>query len=338
MVIAVLTILGVGFVNHSIAEHNICQRHADSVSSFWLAEAGMNHAFHELQSDFSFSGASGDVNQGEYSQGEYSVDVEAVGSLRRVVSHGSVTDIGLASTERAIEAVVLRGTPENFPDYAIYSSGDIDFNGDRYSVEGNVLYAVDKLVQHNNVNGTYTHDTTARPLGYLDFGNLRTISESQGNFYDADRLHDVRIGLDTFPESFWNSAPTDPSDPTTGIPNIVYVDCDLALNGDIGTIGGFYVVVGDVVTNPENIEDLSVNGCGEIDGVVYTRGDFVINGGAGGINIYGAVYAGEEARLNGNTHVVHEPYYQRALEPFLDDDRIRVIFWRDRQNPFKLSP
>ena len=149
---------------------------------------------------------------------------------------------------------------------------------------------------------------------------------------------DVKIGDDSFPDTFWYSEPTEPSDPTTGTPNVVYIDSVLSLNGNVGTLGGFFVVVGDVITNPLNTEDLSINGNGQIEGVVYTRGVFRINGGAGGLNIDGSVWAGEEARLNGNSHVSYNPYFVQSIEGLPIDFDVQIVSWRDTQNPYRISP
>jgi hypothetical protein len=147
-----------------------------------------------------------------------------------------------------------------------------------------------------------------------------------------------RVKIDSFPDSFWYSEPTDPNDPTTGTPNVVYVESDLELNGNVGTIGGFFVVAGDVITNPDDTSDATINGNGEIDGVVYTLGEFRINGGGGGLNVNGGVWAGEEARLNGNAHIAYTEDYMAALEALDINVEVQITSWRDTQNPYKISP
>ena len=54
------------------------------------------------------------------------------------------------------------------------------------------------------------------------------------------------------------------------------------------------MVVGDVLTNPDAAEEASVNGVGTIEGVIYTRGDFDVNGGAGNLNVNGGVWSGKK--------------------------------------------
>lgn len=334
MVITVLTILSSALISSSFAERNLSLRHADSITAFWLSEAGVNRAIDELRDDSTISGV--DVFSEDLSLGSYSVDVDIIGPISRVTSHGYVPDRASARVERIIEALLSRPLPPGFFDYGIYSAGDVTLNGNSYIVNGNVLYAGGLYASHpENIHPDadppedgIIHDPYATPLPYLDFSTLRDISELQGNIYDADRLWDVKSGVDSFPSSFWYDL---------GQPNVIYIESDLQLNGDIGTIGGFYLVVGDVLTNPDNVEDLSINGSGEIYGVIYTRGEFIVNGGAGGLNIYGGVWAGEEIRLNGNCNVTYNPEYMNALRNMDMDPGVELVSWRDTQNPFRLE-
>ena len=335
MVVAVLTILSSSFIASSFTERNLVQRHVDSIDAFWLAEAGINRALNELRVDNNISGEG--IFYESLSPGFYSVDIEILGPLSKIVSHGSVPADGPVRVERTIEALASRGFPADFFDYGIYSAGDITLNGNSFIINGNVLYAGDLYAAHpGNINGETTNDPTASPLPYLDFPELRIISEAQGNIYDADRLWEVKNGTDSFPGSFWYSEPSDPETPD-GIPNVVYIESDLQLSGDIGIIGGFYVVVGDVLTNPLDVEDLTINGSGEIYGVIYTRGEFIVNGGAGGLNIWGGVWAGQEIRLNGNCNITYNPYYMQAIQNLDIEPDVEIVSWRDTQNPFHLS-
>lgn len=332
MVIGILTILGIGFMARSFCERYATQRQADSINAFWLAEAGINRAIYELEDNFDVSG--NDLWSESLSKGGYSVDVQILGDERQVTARGTVPATGPVRAQRIVEAMMSESIPPNFYDNAVYSAGDIDFNGNSYSVTGDVIYADDADIEHpENINGTVTNDPQISPLARFDFAELHTISEGQGNVYDVARLFEVQKGNDSFPDSFWYVEPTDPNDPTTGIPNIVYVESDLQLNGNIGTIGGFFIVVGDVVTNPDDEEDMTINGNGQIDGLIYTRGEFRINGGGGNLNVNGGVWAGEEIRLNGNAHIAHNQDFMAAVDA-LDVAGISIITWRDTQSPF----
>ncbi len=330
LAIIVLTILGGLVISRSISESRIAQRYADSTQAFWLAESGVNRALYELRNNYATTGASlWPTMQGA---GRYEVDVEniAIGGRqnKKVTSHGFVPAAGVARAERIIEAIMSNYIPPDFYGNAIYSAGDVDFNGNSYSVTGNVRYA-DEIDNTGNVTGVITQDPLINPLALLNFQQLLTISQGQGNVYDATRLQDVQRGRDSFPVSFWYSP---------GVPNVVYVLTDLQLNGDIGSIGGFYVVVGDVLTNPSGTYDATVNGNGRIEGAIYTRGEFKINGGAGRLNVNGGVWAGTEAELNGNATVDYNQEYMDAIKMLDIGSEVQIANWRDTQNPYPVTP
>jgi len=337
MVIVVLTIMGVGFISRSVSGKNLAQRYVDSARAFWLSEAGIARALNQLRSDYYVSGE--DLWSGVLIQGSYSVDVDILGEMRKVTARSTVPATGQIRAQHVIEAMISSGTPDNFYDHAVYSAGDVDFKGNSYIIDGDVLYAGDSYIQNpGNINGVVTEDPLASPLARFDFEELLGISATQGNVYDASRLQDVKNGTDSFPGSFWYEEPTDPADPATGTPNVVYVLTDLQLNGNIGNIGGFYVVVGDVITNPGSVEDLTIDGSGQVDGMIYTRGEFRINGGGSGLNVNGGIWAGEEVRLNGSVEIAFNEDFMLSLEALDINTEPQIVWWRDTQKPFKISP
>jgi len=331
-VVVILMILGITLLSQSISEHNLAERYLNSTHAFWAAESGVNRAIQELRSNYSqcgvnvWSGTLSSVDSG------YEVDVACVGQDRNITVRGFTPALS-PQTQRIIEAVIKKEIPTNFYDNAVYSGGDVDINGGVATIVGDVRYA-DTIDNPVNITGGIVHDPLISPLARLDFEELLTISESQGNFYDETRLDSG----DPFPVSFWYSLPTDPLDPTTGVPNVVYVTEDLELKGNIGTVGGFFVVVGDVITSPDDISDATISGNGQVDGVIYTRGEFRINGGGGNLNIDGAVWAGEEVRLNGNAHVAFNQDYMTAIEGLDIDPDAQVFSWREQVNPHSLTP
>lgn len=184
------------------------------------------------------------------------------------------------------------------------------------------------------INGTVSGDATS-PLPWLDFEQLWNISESQGNRYIAgagNKVVNADTGLEGFPSSFWYNE-------TAGVPNIVYVETDLLLNGDIGTIGGFFVVVGDILTDPDETDGIDINGNGQIDGMVYTRGEFRVNGGGGSdvLNVNGGVWAGEEIRLNGNVHMGYNTTFMTALQTLSIDSVPQISSWKEQVTPYALE-
>ena len=332
-VIAILMILGVTLLSQSISEHNLAERYLNSTHAFWAAEAGVNRAIEELRSNYSQCGVKVWFGTLSSVDGGYEVDVACVGEDRNITVRGFVPAVS-PQTQRVLEAVIRKEIPTNFYDNAVYSAGDVDLNGTSYSITGDVIYA-DTIDNPDNITEDVTQDPSIAPLALLDFEQLLTISQSQGNFYDEDRLDSG----DSFPISFWFLPPDDSVEPPiVGIPNIVYVTEDLELKGNIGTVGGFFVVVGDVITSPDDVEDATINGNGQIEGMIYTRGEFRINGGGGNLTIDGAIWAGEEVRLNGNAHIAFNQDYMTALETLDIDAGAQVVSWREQVNPYSLTP
>lgn len=255
-------------------------------------------------------------------------------SSAKITAHGFFPASGTVRAERIIEAIIEKYIPPDFFDNSVYSGGEVDFNGNSFIVS-NIEPAPDnKAVRYagafevqkpENIVGTTTSDTSISPLAMLDFPQLLAISQAQGNYYDTARL----AAKDPYPVSFWYSL---------GVPNVVYVGGDLTLKGSVGTIGGFFVVAGDVITNPSGEYDATINGNGMIQGAVYTRGEFSVNGGGGGLNVDGGVWAGHEVELNGNATITYNKDYMDAIKGLNINPDVQINSWRDTQNPYSLAP
>lgn len=336
VIIAVLTVLGAAVLSRSIYESKHVERQIEATQAFWSAEAAVNRALKELQSSYSTTGSA--LWASVLSYGRYSVDVEDVTigakDCKKITARGFFPATGTARAERVLEAIVEKYIPPDFFDNAVYSAGTVDFNGNSFVVSNTepapdnkaVVYAGDFQVQQpGNIVGTTTQDTEISPLAMLDFSQLLAIAQAQGNYYDAARLSSG----DPYPASFWYSP---------GVPNVVYVGGDLTLNGNVGTIGGFFVVAGDVITNPSGEYDATINGNGQIQGAVYTRGEFRVNGGGGGLNVDGGVWGGHEVELNGNASITYNKTYMDAISGLNINASVQLNSWRDTQSPYSLAP
>ncbi len=341
LVVIMAVLLGAisaSFLWRSISENRLAERNKESIQAFWLAEAGISRAFKELRSNYSLAGT--DLWNSSLADGGYRVDISTEGSNKRIVSRGFIPFSGTVRVERSIEVVIAKNIPPNFYDNAIYSAGDVDLNGDAYSVAGKVRYA-DEIDNTVNIDGEIFHDESINPLARLSFPQLLSLSQSQGNVYAynaSGKLINQTTGSQDFPSDFWYSDPSDPDNPATGTPNVIYVLGDLELKGNIGTIGGFYVVAGDVITNPDETYDATISGNGMVEGAIYTRGEFRINGGGGNLNVNGGVWAGEEARLNGNAHVSYNADYMEAIKALNISADVQIVSWKEQQNPYELVP
>jgi len=329
-----LTLAGTVALVRGVSETRISERFTDQNAAFHLAEAGLDDAIQLLRNPSTtdwdtWTGTGGPVTLGG---GTYQTTVAQSGNLRIVQTSSQTT--GAVQTPSRVEAVLRRTIPPNFYDNAIYGAGSIDLDGNAYVVDGEVLTG-DMGPIDNTQNITcdtppcLEQDASADPLARLSFAELYQIALSQGNVYDADRLQDIQQNQDAFPTTFCWGPPTDPDDPSTCTPNVNYIVTDLVLNGNIGTIGGFFVVVGNVISNPASTEDTTINGNGQVEGIIYTTGDFVVNGGGGGLNVNGGVLAGDLARLNGNVTIAYNETYMKTLKKLDINPDIQVMMWRE---------
>jgi hypothetical protein len=323
-IVAVLLVLFLALSSKIFFNRMFVSRSVERNQAFHIAEAGIDYTLEQLRNNYYWTPAPGAVSFGN---GQFVITLSTDGNKRRVESTGFMPEQSNYREKRIIEAWMKESVPDNFYDNAIYSADEVDLNGNAYVVNGDVVY-YSELDNPANINGTATQDETANPLAMLDFEDLRAKALTQGNVYDADRLDDVKKGLDSFPASFWRALPIDSSHPETGIPNFVYVEGDLVLNGNVGTLAGFFIVVGDVLNNPSATFDATINGNGQIDGCIYTLGQFRINGGGGGLNVNGGVWAGTEAELNGNATVTYNADYMAAIKANVQAD-VRIISWRE---------
>ena len=334
VVLGVLFVLSSVFFTRVVSDRKLFDIGRERQEAFYLAEAAVDKGIVELNNNWAtYSGTSSAQPLG---RGEYEVTVSVIsGTQRKVLADGYIPTKASPRAERHIEAIAKKQSPPNFYDNAIYSADEVDLNGEAFTVDGDVIYADSLGGSTSHITGSITKDPSISPLAQFDFAVLRAIAVTQGNLYDAGRIKDVETSKDNYPVDFWFSAPTDPLDATTGTPNVVYLEGDLVLNGDIGTIGGFLLVVGDVLTDPDDSSSSTINGIGEINGSIYSTGNFKINGGAGGLNVNGGVWAGLEAELNGNCTVVYNEFFMDSIEHLVNSNSagsvVQLLSWREAE-------
>ena len=328
LVIVVLTILGVAIFNKSVSERSLAQKYVDSTRAFWLSEAGVNQALSELRDNYNTAS----VSATELGEGGFSASISTSGSNKTVSATGYVPFSGTTVASREIQVEISKDIPDNFYNNAIYAAGELELKGNAYTVTGNVMYGDELDNAHNHVTGTITHDPSISPLARFNFQELRDLSSAQQNVYvvSGKKLVNQATGSSAFPSSFWYNE-------AASTPNIVYIEGDLSLKGNIGTIGGFYAVVGNVITDPDAEQDATINGNGEVNGAIYTRGEFNINGGGGNLNVNGGIWSGDEAELNGNVNAVYNQTYMDAIGALGLVGTAQITSWDDTQNPYGLD-
>ena len=359
IIVVVLVVLSISLLARSISESRMAQRELESTQAFWAAEAGVNKTLNDLRNNYNFSGeqtlGSLGTGQGEY-QATIVQDLPNSGD-RTVTVYGYFPSKAAYVIRRDIKVVVNKAIPPGFYDNAIYSAGDVDLNGDSYSINGDVRYD-GELDNPDNITGAIVLDPLIDPLARLGFGYLLDKSQAQntdvypasGNVYDVaanGKLVDPETQIEKpLPGGFWyttaddgvdNDGDGETDEEDEWIPNICYINGDLKLSGNIGTVGGFLVVVGDVITSPDETYDATINGNGQIEGIIYTRGTFRINGGGGAdLNINGGVWVGEETIFNGGVKVAYNTDYMEAIKGLGIAGTAQIISWQDLQNPYSL--
>jgi hypothetical protein len=314
-IIAVLSLLGSAVVSRSVNEANFARRHLETAQAFWLAEAGVNKALKDLRSNYNLSSISATTLG---SGGYLAAIVSQADGSRMVTATGYVPSAGAARSQRVLQVRMYRANalPPNFFNNIIYGGGNIVLNGNSFELEGDVRYAGTISGNTSRIEGTITPDASINPLTHLDFNQLRSISQSQGNYHDAGHLNGP------FPSSFWYNQ-------SLGIPNVVFLEGNLNLSGNI-TVGGFFVVGGEVVC------DASISGNVAFQGCIYTLGRFTISGGGNALNVDGGVWAGQQVTLSGGVELVYNTTYMNAVSGLNVTSSVRVVSWRDTQNLFAL--
>ncbi|MBI4974981.1 MAG: hypothetical protein HZC19_04200 [Candidatus Omnitrophica bacterium] len=305
-------------INTVVSGFKLTKRSCDSIKAFYLAEAGSQKALYELRKNYSWTGEGpSSISWNGANKGDYEVSAAIIeGDKRRVLSTGYYPQKSGYSAKRTIEVEIESPMPPWFFDNAITAGDDVDLNGS-WTVNGDIMYG-DSI----DPAGLGQKFDTAFPL--LNFSQLWNMAVSQIKPNGQNNLY-TQADIDSrkpFPTSFW-------FDEENNIPNVVYIETNLVLNGNVGTLGGFFVVAGDVVTNPGAEADTTINGNGTIDGVVYTLGDFRINGGGNGLGVTGGVWGRDEVRLNGNATVSYNQDYMNAISGLNIGFKPQIVSWKE---------
>jgi len=324
LVILIVSLFAGIFLSRTIHEKHLFDFDQKRLGAFYLAEAGVDRALTELKNNYSGYTGTSPTTLGI---GQYETVVTTLSATsKKILAYGYVPNKTQVAAQYTIEAITKKLTPPNFYDYAIYSANNIDFTGNSYDVTGKAIYG-GTASNIGGISGGATHDLTVSPLAHFDFQILRNISIAQGNLYTATRLASGAA----FPTNFWYQAPTNPSDPTTGIPNVVYVEGAMTLTGN-DVVGGFFLVVGNILTNPAVVVDTTLKGDITVNGCIYTTGEFTAKGGGHVMNITGGIWAGEDANFNGNIKMTYGSDYMTSIKNLVDTNgasgALQLLSWR----------
>lgn len=357
LVVTVLLTLSLGVVYHSLLERKAFDVTKGRTDAFYMAEAGMDAALVSLRTNQHYAGTGATnpvpVQRGSELIGQYANTVVNIGSsLRNVTAYGYVPQMtpvsGAIHQVCRLEGVVYVPVipPSNFYDNAIYAVEGVDFHGGAYSVTGDIDCG-DDVTNTGSSTGVvsgeiaeFDPEVTDEAFYSFNFQALQALARQQTYSYEGETVNNNFTAQDIedkrpLPSSFWYQEPTDPADPTTGVPNIVYIEGPLVVRTNDFEVGGFILVVGGMadpgVTSSD--EDATINGNVTVRGCLYTTGDFTLNGHGNSV-IDGGIWTGGEAYLQGNTAFTYNPDYMLAIKHYVENNTpptLSLISWRQPQ-------
>ncbi|GEM_PF-4911630 len=357
IVVIVLLAISLGVSYQGFIEKKAFDITKQRTDAFYMAESGMDAALATLRSDqfYAGTGASNPVSvyRGSNMIGQYSNTVVNIGnSLRKITAYGYIPQMtpspGVLQQTCQLEGVVYVPVipPGNFYDNAIYALKGVDFHGGSYEVTGNIDCGGDVTNtggSYGTVNGAtseFDPSVTENVFYSFNFQALQALARQQTYSYGGNTVNNDFTAEDIennrpLPTSFWYREPTDPADPTTGIPNIVYIEGPLVVRTNDFEIGGFILVVGDVA-NPGVVttdEAATINGNVTVHGCLYSTGAFTLNGHGNSV-IDGGLWTADEAYLQGNTQFTYNADYMAAIKNYVENNtppNLAFLSWRQMQ-------
>lgn len=320
LVIAVLLVFSTAMFLRIVHSQKSLQKNIDITQAFWLAEA----AFDRAALDWRQNGTAQNITVTPMGQGEYKFEYTTVyydnsNTTQRhtYVAYGYVPNATAPRVTRSIEFSVPMFPPGNF---SLITDNNITVSGTSNTIRGDVLYG-------GNLTGELNIDTPGEvaiqdpefDFELLNFTYLKSLSQSQGNYYDATSPFDPKTDS---PASFWYN------NVTNGMPNVIYLDNQTLDLAGSETIHGFFIVGGDATY------DASLVGNSFVDGCIYTQGDFIDKGGGSNLDVQGTVWAGGNSTLTGSVNLNFNNTYYQAMKILIG--RGMRITWRDRENPYSL--
>jgi hypothetical protein len=318
IVIALLLVFSTAMFIRIVHDQKSLQRNIDNTQAFWLADSAFSQAALNWRQNGNLTNINitsmGTIGQYEFKNATVPYANSNSTTRRIYIAYGYVPNAAAPRATRRIELYVPM-----FPDgnYALITDDNITVSGSSNTIRGDVLYG-GNLTGTLNVEapGTQAIQDPNFNFELLNFTYLKAQSKLQGNYFNGN------FTPNKSPASFWYN------NITNGTPNIVYLDNQtLDLKGN-DQIRGFVVVGGNTTY------DATIVGNSQIDGCLYTLGDFIDKGGGSRIDVNGTIWAGGNADLKGSVDLNFNVVYYQAMKILIG--RGMHVTWRDLDNPYQL--
>ncbi len=218
---------------------------------------------------------------------DVSVPLDGFSDVYTIIATGRVIRGGTTVSQRQIKTkVTIIASPSATVAPGVQTSGDIIGTGGGFGMtndDGSIVTSFGTPGANNNTGPDPETGIVIRPAQPLDVNFIKSIATDQGHYNNWDLT--VGNANDDYPE------PSNPSyyydSPTDTMPNFTYVENDLTVGSNRKAFGVIWVK-GDVV----------LNGTATMDAVIICEGDVTFNGNSNLLG--GIVHYGSEINGNGN--------------------------------------
>ena len=350
--ITILVIMLSTFFYTLIQSMKISQRHSDFIKAFYAAESAIDVGLSNLPAPpppIPFNGTP--QNLGTPVNAQYETDIIFFGPTLKKWQINGIGYVPDSTTIPRWEVEIEVVAEKSFFSNALYSGSNLTIKSTTYTVNGDVFYDEDGILDIQHPGGIIGETTQGETVdfrdiddgGDIDYDGLRAMAADQqlNDTHGFDHLIDVSDwGSSGPPDGFWYTRGDDgvdnDSDGTTDeydewVPNIIYVEGtgDLNIGGGI-TVGGFIVIVSG---------DCQITGTMTLEGCMLVIDDLKISG---TIDATGGLWTGDLIPddeggnkdgifVNGSINIVYNQDYMDAINSLGYDftDTMAIISWQE---------
>ena len=354
MAMMAVSLLGLASLLVVGTDIRISGHYRNSAQAFWAAEAGVQRALGEIRNDRTYLGTLDQASLGNGATSGATVE-QLTSLLRRITATGNQ---GVA--RRQIEVIV---NVDSAFESTINCGGDVILDGkpristEGVRVNGDAYLSLDAGTPELNIymptGSTLTVDGDASALTRLekepmDLNSIR-LTDQQWQYLAGTANGDWRFDTDhifgdtdtnvTFNNLNFNNVPVGPEGQRA-----IFVDGNVTVNGEISGIGtivatGKIICTGGFVANGPTVSlvarddvliDFDTNAQSEINGLVYTEGDYELHGKVkfwGVVTAFGSVTVQNPSQFSNNS----DPNYWYTYSPAYNiiADAVDIMTWSE---------